>query len=779
MIKELVYKSERDPIIKPPPEGIEIIKPPWGLIKDNTFRGQIIFVLEYFGMEAITKMRTKKNRIRFPEQQPDPNDAIVAFGVIVPQSEIEKWFVNRGITLESRVQYHPLSTLIPPGTILLEKALFDSYVDSTDVCILGPAQENSEVQKPWIGHLFCTQESSIVFYSQFGPTVKFSWASLEQFVTFLFHQLSCVKEVKTSAVNQNVVDSLKQKFGDDFPIYGITMRLQKTNDHKSPYLHCETISPLCKPGTNVDGLYNMLTCLQRNARADSILVPSEGLYPHSQDRAAVCHLSNNFVFGALKICAERAFETETNLLISSIEKFRTLPLFKSEIPTIAIESFSSIAFENIQPTLEPKVIRRKVDSQGAEYVYLFENGHNRISFCETPDYRQANFVSAQTRRTLSTLCVLAVVLLDYEGQRYNAIVCAADICLMEQSVEDKLLLDEHINRQAETEEDQKKEWEKMSEEQQKAYEETGKKIKEALEREQKFENLLVDASTANTEDKREENENRFYYGILKHKLLIKQDDDGCKVIRCTFVDNKVTFHEKWDRNQEQTNIEALIQFGGESSAVREKFLTRGHHSLNLLKEHVIESYRKPKTKDDQDREGGRHSLKELFHKKTEVNRDRYGTATIVEQKEGVLEYYCSQPCRHKSQNVCDCSERTSKDDTKRYNVQKIERLNAVGVGATYALHKMEEVFKAGQIMNPTEVQNALSDVFKVAYEERKKKFKEFCVKKERKTYENSEVDAGIPSCSRFRGFILLGLGLNGNKRHAGRAIPIETVDEPV
>ncbi|KAI1695472.1 hypothetical protein Ddc_21205 [Ditylenchus destructor] len=173
------------------------------------------------------------------------HDEIIAFEGIIPQNKVKQWFVNRGITLEERVRYQPLPTQIPPVDILIEKSLFGNYYsDSTDICILGPAQ-NGTVQKSWFGYLFCTQElfESVVFHAQFRPYLKqslFSWASLEQFLTFLFHPLSYIKKVEMFAVNQKFVDAVKEKFADSFTVQRNTTDAQKLDNNKPPYIHCET-----------------------------------------------------------------------------------------------------------------------------------------------------------------------------------------------------------------------------------------------------------------------------------------------------------------------------------------------------------------------------------------------------------------------------------------------------------------------------------------------------------------------------------------------------------
>ncbi|KAI1710032.1 hypothetical protein Ddc_13631 [Ditylenchus destructor] len=325
---------------------------------------------------------------------PNVKDAIVAFDVILPHNKIAQWFVKRGINLEYRAKFHSASTQISPEAILIDEAFFGKHSYFTDMCILGPAQQH--VQKSWFGYLFRKQESleSVVFYSQFRPRMKFARASLEQFFTFLFHPLSYIKVVEMFAVNQKFVDAVKENFADNYPILrdaAKTMHPQNSNDNKPPYIHCETFSLLYTRDIDVDGLCNTLSWLERNVRADSIRMPFVSAYTHFQDYDALCHLLNNFVFGALRICAKRELRIHSescscNLFFSVAKKFWTLPRIESEIPTIVIEPFPSYCFPQIQWALRSNVIHQEMDSQGAEFLYVIENEHNRmrISFRESP-----------------------------------------------------------------------------------------------------------------------------------------------------------------------------------------------------------------------------------------------------------------------------------------------------------------------------------------------------------------------------------------------------------
>ncbi|KAI1705561.1 hypothetical protein DdX_13525 [Ditylenchus destructor] len=301
------------------------------------------------------------------------NDAIVAFGVIIPQSKLEQWFVNRGISLECRVKFH-----MPIEAIPIEKVLLGKHSDYTDMCILGPARQNG---------------SAVVFYSQFCQTKKFSWASLDHFLTFLFHPLTYVKKVEMFAVDQKFIDAVKEKIMDNSPTPGNTMHPQKCIKNRPLYIHCETFSLLYKTGMSVQNLRDILTWLQRNVRADSLRMSSvgmiSGIYAHSPDSDAVCRIMTNFVFGSLRICAKRELRIRlvimTNLLNSLVQEFWTLPQIEREIPMIVLELFFTDVMKIVRE-LGPKVIHQEVDSQGV-FLYVFENGTNRmrISFCEMSD----------------------------------------------------------------------------------------------------------------------------------------------------------------------------------------------------------------------------------------------------------------------------------------------------------------------------------------------------------------------------------------------------------
>ncbi|KAI1699094.1 hypothetical protein DdX_17524 [Ditylenchus destructor] len=322
-----------------------------------------------------------------PKLRQVEDDAIVAFGAIIPQSKIEQWFVNRGITLESRVQFQ-----MPAEAIPTEKVLLGNYWDSTDMCILASAQQHSQEQKTWIEHLFRKQESShesVLFYSQFRPAAKFSWASLEHFLTFLFHPLSYIKMVEMFAVDQKFIDAVKEKIVDNSPIPGNTMHPQKCIKNWPLYIHCETFSLRYKTGMSIYDLHDILMWLQRNVRADSLRMSSLGVYTDSEDSDAVYRLLTDFVFGALRICVKRELRIrlvhESNLLISLIEKFWTLDKIEREIPAIVLELFFTHIIEQIGQELGPNVIHQEVDSEGADFLFVFENGHNqmRISFCHS------------------------------------------------------------------------------------------------------------------------------------------------------------------------------------------------------------------------------------------------------------------------------------------------------------------------------------------------------------------------------------------------------------
>ncbi|KAI1695006.1 hypothetical protein DdX_19813 [Ditylenchus destructor] len=336
-------------------------------------------------------------------------NALVAFGAVIPKSEIEQWFVNHGVSLEAKIQFRPLPDDLYQQSydyyqhravlmeFLSEGPIFGGYdADFVDICVLGPARQSAQVQPWWFHQLFRKQYESVLYYAQLYPYANYSWAAMEQFLTFLIHPLSYIKVVEMYTVNQKLVDVVKNRLAN---IQGDVMGTQKLDTYKPAYIHCETFSLLFESVMNVDGLCYALTWLERNVRADAIQMPFVSLFTDSQDHDTICQMTivlNNFVFGALRICAKRELrvhskihsEIETNLIISLVEKFRSLPLIEREIPTIVIESIFSIDFRDVQQNLGSNVIHHEVDSQGAEFLYVFENGQNRmrISFCQTADY---------------------------------------------------------------------------------------------------------------------------------------------------------------------------------------------------------------------------------------------------------------------------------------------------------------------------------------------------------------------------------------------------------
>ncbi|KAI1697736.1 hypothetical protein DdX_18325 [Ditylenchus destructor] len=126
-----------------------------------------------------------------------------------------------------------------------ERPIFGGYdLEFADICILGPARKSGEVQPLWFHPLFRNQYESVMYYAQFYPYDNYSWAAMEQFLTFLFHPLSYIKVVEMYTVNQKLVDVVKNKLAINIPIQGNEMRASKLNTYKPPYIHCETFSLL-------------------------------------------------------------------------------------------------------------------------------------------------------------------------------------------------------------------------------------------------------------------------------------------------------------------------------------------------------------------------------------------------------------------------------------------------------------------------------------------------------------------------------------------------------
>ncbi|KAI1711282.1 hypothetical protein Ddc_12979 [Ditylenchus destructor] len=321
----------------------------------------------------------------------DVPDTIIASGDIIPQSDIAQWFEDRNVTLEV------------PKNIPVEKAIFckkSYHVDWSTIhmCILGPARQNEEVSMPWHELLREKNFKSVLFYAKFCPSDKFCWPFLEYFLTILFHPLSYFKEITMYPVTQKFVDDVKVKLVDDFSVHGNMTHIQTNSYNKSLYIHCGAFS--LSECDNIEDLRESLKWLERNVRANSICI-SLLYYMMWDDYTDVFPLLNDFVFGVSRICARRELRlipsiNQNKLLTNFIENFLTLPPIECEIPTVVIESFLrrqiNSAVSNLGPNLGPNLIPgREVDSQGADFLYVLENGQNRmrISFCEDFEWSES------------------------------------------------------------------------------------------------------------------------------------------------------------------------------------------------------------------------------------------------------------------------------------------------------------------------------------------------------------------------------------------------------
>ncbi|KAI1692481.1 hypothetical protein Ddc_23588 [Ditylenchus destructor] len=186
-------------------------------------------------------------------------------------------------------------------------------------------------------------------------------------------------------VNQKMVDAVKDKLAADFPIQG---HMTHSHDYRPLYISCGIfVLPINADSSQVMGddelddvLSASLTWLERNVRAYTICLD---LY--SVDLPAAYRLLINFVFGVSRKCAREEIRLDlylkNKMLTSFVETFWTLPPIECEIPTVVIDEFQ---IYDAELNLGPNLIEREVDSQGAEFLYVLENGTNRmrISFCK-------------------------------------------------------------------------------------------------------------------------------------------------------------------------------------------------------------------------------------------------------------------------------------------------------------------------------------------------------------------------------------------------------------
>ncbi|KAI1692536.1 hypothetical protein DdX_21207 [Ditylenchus destructor] len=254
--------------------------------------------------------------------------------------------------------------------------------------ILLSAQQNAEMRKPFferhthegkfhVSEVFYGQFDGATepFYAHFDGPNKFSWVSIEQFLGFLFHPCSYVENVDMFVVDQKILDAVNRKFA------------QKFANNKPSLIHCEHFVVEFEELIDAAEVSESLKWLERNVRANTI---STYMFVKPEDHGAAIRLLSNFVLSALSTCGTRKMRLGSDigpdLLIELLKKFPTL--LPVEIPTIEMVVYCKYIEDAwdlcMSPFLGPNLIGQEVDSQGAAFLYVLENGHNRmrISFCE-------------------------------------------------------------------------------------------------------------------------------------------------------------------------------------------------------------------------------------------------------------------------------------------------------------------------------------------------------------------------------------------------------------
>ncbi|KAI1693359.1 hypothetical protein Ddc_22882 [Ditylenchus destructor] len=289
---------------------------------------------------------------------------IVTFDTVLKKKDSTQWLKNRDFTLDAPVD-------IPAENALIGANKWACRYDcNVHICIYGSAQvinllSYEQKRLPWFqtvhahGHYSDAMKfrKPVLYYAQFNPLLnQYSWDYLAQFLKFVYHPTSYIKEVKMFAVNQNFIDSLKCNVDsvDNEPRY-----------IRYPY---------------PDIIPDSLKWLARNVRAEKIDLPWILQTSETYDHVA------NFLLdptGAKQCASEKITICVSNhnvFLNILVEKFHSIPLVEDSIPTIEYLYFRN---EKIPAHLGPNLIDQEVDSEGAEALYMISNGQNRmrVSFC--------------------------------------------------------------------------------------------------------------------------------------------------------------------------------------------------------------------------------------------------------------------------------------------------------------------------------------------------------------------------------------------------------------
>ncbi|KAI1706322.1 hypothetical protein Ddc_15366 [Ditylenchus destructor] len=366
-----------------------------GIVQRNYMRLSLVIIENAFMNQKVNRTANDEdyhNCAQLSKQthfQVKLQNSIIAYETVIPQSEAVHWFETRGVALEA-----PEDVPVERALVGIDFAL-GSSVDYQkwniiQLFILGPVQRNGDMRKSWFKHLRLKEKmyDSVVFYAQFHPPNQFSRASLEQFLTFLFHPSTYVKVIRMLAVDQKIVDVVKHKMSTCFSTCGSH---QNSNNNNGFYIHCGTFwQPVFKEGMSIYDLRKFLKWLEWNVRANSICISPSFM---GVDIPVRCNLLTDFVFEVSPKCAKQEIRLicllkvfKANMLTNLVQHFWSLPPIQCEIPTIVIEEFNREEFHKscFILNLEPNQIESQVDSQGAEYLHVLENGQNRmrISLCE-------------------------------------------------------------------------------------------------------------------------------------------------------------------------------------------------------------------------------------------------------------------------------------------------------------------------------------------------------------------------------------------------------------
>ncbi|KAI1716925.1 hypothetical protein Ddc_10058 [Ditylenchus destructor] len=311
---------------------------------------------------------------------------VVAFDTVMQEKQSTQWFKNHGFTLDAPSDI-PAENAIIGARKVKDYGKGNGWNSTVNVRITGPAQEKivlsaEEMRFPWFHNWH--KRKPVLFYAQFNPfRNQYSWNYLAQFLNFIFHPSSYLKEVKMYAVEQKFIESLQFNIG--------------SFDNEPRYIRCESFSlEAIWPGnTNIAEFSNVLKWMTRNVRAETIRIPKINC-------KGAFGLLTNFLLDPpeAKQCASKEIlvsigsfaQKQGDLLSILIEKFHTIPFVESAIPTI---KFCCPLYEEQYlfrcdlTALGRNLIDQEVDSQGANALYMISNGQNRmrISFRPTDKYK--------------------------------------------------------------------------------------------------------------------------------------------------------------------------------------------------------------------------------------------------------------------------------------------------------------------------------------------------------------------------------------------------------